>query len=817
MTLRLRAAFAHLQAPIGPESDLFAKQLQREERDRLRAEDAQRSNERYLKEVKKESATAAGSRLFQVTAERLAQALKIQFEEAVCNPRAARRHGWVLPYFNDFDSVDQIAAVALVAAVDQLSRRQSCIAFTQHIGMAIEKENRLMRLRQASPTLQRKLFRTGMSRGRIASKEVLDALNVYVAKWDNRVRTEVGAFLLDSIVQSTGLFQVTMRKFGRGQQRMVEPSEEALAFIKACPPRQARSAAGPMLVPPRPWTDLFGGGSLTTAGCLIHVPVQEISRLREYAMETYGAADLSTVYEAVNHLQSVPLVLSGEMVDVVRVAWDNGIDGLFPCRRVPMDVPDRLPSDASLEEIKKRNRRAAQAHRDRERNRTTRVRIERGVQAAEELRDCTVYQAMHLDYRGRIYAENRNATTQGQEHEKAMLSFVPEPVGPDGLEWIFKAAAGHYGLSRNTWQERLQWGEKNREQMLAAAADPLGKLELWRSAKDPFQYLQLCRGLKEALETGSTGVPIRMDQTTSGLGILSSMLREEKVSRLCNIWGNTPRDLYSLIAERVTQALVMDLEHEEEKYRLHAQRWLEIGVSRSLIKTPVLAVPYGGTYMGLADSVADYLDEHYGYVALEDFMYLVAVPSKYMASKIWHEMAPFVQPCNGVKVWLRGVVKQLMSRGKPVKWTSPTGLPLEAADRMGVKTQVSTLLFGKKTLMNFTHQPVDEKLNPKAASKSIAANATHAMDAALATMVAAQMGKVSAPVVTNHDCFATTPAHASQLHETLLTTFSELYRTDWLAVWKQEIQRQSGIVVAPLPGRGTLPLGKIGTNPYLFS
>lgn len=817
MTLHLRAAFADLQAPAGTDDALFAEQLQREERSRRRAEDAARTVERTLKERGKESALPYGARMYREKHDQLTQLLKASFEAAVCDPSVARIHGAAMPFFNEFDSVEQIAGVALITAIDQLSRRQSCIAFTQHLGAAIEREQRLMRLRDVSPLAQRKLFRSGFSRRAVSEKYVLQKLNVPCPVWDNQARTMVGAFLLDAVVQGTGLFEVVLRKFGRGRQRMIQPSEHALAFTKSCTPKQSKSGQGPMLIPPRPWSGLFGGGHLTNGGCLIHVPVQEISRVREYAEEVYGQADLSRVYAAVNWLQGVPLQVSGDVADVVRTAWDNGIEGLFPCAKSPPEVPDRLGSDPDEDALRVRNRLAAQVHRDRDRNKTARIRIERSVQAAEELRDRTVWQAMHLDYRGRIYAENRNCTTQGMDHEKALLSFEPEPIGVDGMDWIHKAAAGHYGLSRETWEARLQWGRRNHELMLAVAEDPLSRLELWRGAKDPWQFLQLCRGLREAVETGRTGVPIRMDQTTSGLGILSSLLRDEPTAKLCNVVGNSPKDLYSLVAEKVTKRMVEDLELGETKNKLHAQRWLEIGVSRALIKSPVLAAPYGGTYMGLADAVVDYLDDHYGGVPIEDFMYMVSVPSKYLASIIWKEMKPYVESCKVIKDWLRAVVKTVMREGKPVEWTSPSGLPLRAADRMAKTIQINLLLYGRKQSMNFAHQPVDGQLDPKAASRNVAANFTHALDAALVTLTAGECARSSIPVVMNHDCFATVPGRASELHNLLLTGFSGLYRTDWLAVWHDEIQARSGIWIPLPPERGELREGLIGTNPYLFS
>ena len=73
------------------------------------------------------------------------------------------------------------------------------------------------------------------------------------------------------------------------------------------------------------------------------------------------------------------------MVELQRVAWDNGIEGLFPCSRDPVEPPPRLGSDPSDAELLERNRLAAMAHRDREINRPRRVKIERAIQLAEEV------------------------------------------------------------------------------------------------------------------------------------------------------------------------------------------------------------------------------------------------------------------------------------------------------------------------------------------------------------------------------------------------------------------------------------------------
>ena len=149
-------------------------------------------------------------------------------------------------------------------------------------------------------------------------------------------------------------------------------------------------------------------------------------------------------------------------------------------------MPDRLGDNPSAFELKARNNAAAAAHRDRETNRHKRIKIERSLQIAEEVSGREIWQSWYMDFRGRAYTSNACGSTQGPGYEKAQLSFAEQlPVNDEAFEWLLKAAAGHHGLSRSTWSERLEWGQQHVDQMVAAADDPLGKLELWRSAKGP--------------------------------------------------------------------------------------------------------------------------------------------------------------------------------------------------------------------------------------------------------------------------------------------------------------------------------------------
>ena len=797
-----------------PPKTLEEQQLARQQQAKEQAKQARDTQQRRLKEMGLESRLDYGQTLFSLTVEAVAKDLNSRFEEFVLNPHRARRHASAIPFFDSFDSPHHIAAVGLTAALDQLSRRQRFPTFLQHLGRAIEREWRLIKLGKKSPMEMRALMRTGMSRRQISNKDVMRALQCPVYDWTDLTRLQVGGFLADSIF-ATELLTTVMVKKGIKKSRLVVPTEQAEEFIKATRPRQYNPSHLAMLVPPRDWVGLHGGGLLDNEEPLVKVVLQDAAE--EGSLTHYEAADLSIPIAAVNHLQSQRLRCSKPMVGAQRVSWEGGWEGLWPCSRNPPELPDRLSGNPSPEEVKARNKRAAAAHRDREMNRHRRVKIERSLQIAEDVADRVVYQAHYCCHRGRIHA-NARVSTQGPDHEKAQLSFAEQlPVNAEAFEWLLKGAAGHYGLSRDTWAERLTWGRKHIDLMVAAAEDPLGKTELWRGAKDPWQFLQSCMGVKEAKQTGSTGVMVRFDQTTSGCGILSALTRQDTVGRLCNLYGDTPADLYSVVADAVQTQLRKDLEADDARSRTLSQIWLERGIDRGLCKGPILRAPYGGSYMSLCDGLVDALEKHLGYVPLEEYVIKVSIPSKYLASIMWRELKAVIDPVMEVKKWLRKCCKTVMLEKKPLVWTSPSGWPMRVADREQTKRKINTFLYGKKVEMTIADQPIDSPLSYTQANKAIVANAIHAFDAAFCATVSYGAAEQSIPLLTTHDCFACHPANAGRLHQLLHHEFGQMYVQRQLARIHEEMQANSGIRLPAPPVYNSLDPMAIGSNPYLFS
>jgi len=792
------------------EKEQLARQLQADKR----AKEARDTQQRRLKEMGLESRLEYGQKLFSITLEAVAKDINDSLEFLVLNPRKAQQHASAMVLLQDFSSTQHMAAVALTAAIDQLSKRQRLPTFLQHLGNAIERETRLIKLGKRHPLEMRRLIRSGMTRKEISSREVMRALNCPVVQWDDRTRLQVGSFLSEAIFRTELLTTITLRQ-GYRTPRFVVPTQQAEEFIKNSRPRHYNTSHLAMLAPPRDWPGLFGGGLLDNELPFVKPVLQDAGE--PFALDHYKAADLSIALAAVNHLQRQRLRVSAQIVEAQRITWEGGWDGLWPCQRNPPELPDRLSGDPTAEELKTRNKRAAAAHRDREKNRHRRVKIERSLQIAEEVADRVVYQAHYCDHRGRIYS-NAAASTQGPDAEKAQFSFAEQlPVNDEAFEWLLKGAAGHWGMSRCTWTERLNWGKQHIEQMIAAAEDPIGKPELWRGAKDPWQFLQTCQGVREARATGRTGVMVRLDQTCSGCGILAGLTRHDKVGRLTNLYGDSPQDLYTTIADAVTTELTKDLQSGDQRQQALAQLWLKRGIDRGLCKGPVLRAPYGGTYMSLCDGLVDALEDHLGYVPLEEYVYRVSMPSKYLASIMWSELKAVINPVMEVKAWLRECCRQLLNRQKVMSWTSPSNWPMRVADREQTMFRVMTNLYGKKVEMKLADQPADSPLSATQANKGLAANAIHSFDAAYCQLIAYKCAEQNIPLLTTHDCFACHPANAGRLHEMLIWEFGQLYRKPLLAEMRCEMEENAGEKLPAPPVHNSMDPMAIGSNSYLFS
>jgi DNA-directed RNA polymerase len=762
----------------------------------------------------KESATEYGRALFDHCGEAVKIGIDALLTRFAANPAMAGPHYEALPLLLHFKDkgLAPIAAVALGAVLDTLTRRLPYKTLATTIGRRIENEVRAMAIEDRGPDLLRLLKkRSGGKKSAVVGMDVMDQLRVGMEPWTAGDRRAVGSLLLDVVVRETSLVRVV---YVSQRRPMVEPTLETLTLAKACPPQAGPPKRLPMLAPPRPWPGLYGGGHYSNTQPLVGCRTpRDLAYLEE--------ADLSTALKVVNTLQDQQMAIDPWMVDMQRQAWDANLPDLFPVRREPLSSPPRPEDQSNRKAWREWQKEAAKAWHDEREGKRQRVRIEQALRQCEQVSGQPVWFAYDLDFRGRVYSSNRYATHQGPDWEKAAVGFAAaERCDEEAADWILKAAAGHFGLGRATWEERLRWGHNNIERMVAAAESPLDQLDLWAGAKEPWQFLQMARAFRSWLADPSQpiGVPIRFDQTTSGPGILAALVRDRRIAESCNLIGDRPNDLYAVVALRVQQILRGDLEAGCDRAQRHAAFWLELGIDRKLTKGPVMTTTYGAQYQGLVDGLVELLTQEVGLLQPWEYESKLLAPSRYLAKRLLATLKEEVQPCLAVQDWLRKVSAAVVKEQKPIEWATPMGFPIRLGAPTPTRSKVRTLLSGAPSWQSVMDKPVAGELSARATNRSITANLVHSFDGALVHAVVHRGAMHGAQLLTNHDCFATCPARSGWLHHTLHDELRTLYMPEWLHEISKEIKASSGVKrLPPPPIVGDLCPGEIGQNPYCFS
>ena len=751
-----------------------------------------------------EASTEYGRALFAEHGQCVADGLDRLLTRFVANPAIAGPHYEALPLLLHFKDAGPkpIAAVALLVVLDGISGRHRHRKLAGAVGRAIENEVRAGRIHEYDRDTLRVLLRHE-GRAAAVADETLRSLQLNRERWSQHDRFAVGALLLSLIAAETGLIQAVQQVVRGRTVLMVEATPVTREVISTTPLDVRPDRSRPSLSPPDPLASYQG-----------------LVRRQDGLSTDYVDTGGPMVLQVINRLNSQPLMVDPWMCQVQGEAWRSNIRGLFKCCRDPLQAPPRPAPGATATEMQQWRARSAEAWADQRQHARARARIDWDIAEAEAFSGVPIWFRWVSDYRGRLYTSNKSTTHQGPDHQKALLCLPGEPADHDAAEWILKAAAGHWGLSRASWPERLQWGRANIERLRAVAEAPLDRLELWRDAADPWQFLQQARAFSLWLDDPSTpiGAPIRLDQTTSGLGIAAALVRDARLARETNLIGTTRHDIYGNVAAAVTATLQLHLEAGLPHQQRNAARWLELGIDRSLTKRPVMQAVYGGQFQSLFDGLADHLREVNPPDNAAEYDRSVVLPARYMAGVMRGILAPELEPLLQLKGWLTALSAAVVKSGQPLRWTTPSGFPVLVGAKRSPRAAVNTLVHGRPRWEAPDASDRRQELSVLASNRSITANLIHSFDAALVAAVICRAEAVGALVLPTHDCFAAVPARVSWLHQTLHSELRTLYLPDWLSELRSEIACYSRVRKLPAPPMvGTLTPGSIGQNSYCFS
>ena len=672
-------------------------------------------------------------------------------------------------YLSDIEPL-AAAAIACKITIDKVFSHKEGSNQIQNvcdsIGKGVENECQMRHYERHAPGLLETLKKNYWHRSIGTDQKVIviqTLMNRYEVQqwstWGRGNRVKLGGWLLGCIMDTSKWFKQETRQLGRKTTNHVVPTDEFMA-IKDKVMFNAElfsPLAWPMLIEPNDWTPEKPGGYLLNEIMRGHSMVR-----RSEAPRIQGEKP----FEFLNKIQKVAYTLNPFIVDVATQLQHTQICvGKF----LPIchyDLPPKPVDIAENEISRKRYRREAAEVLNRQaqefkkscRTRMTMETVERFKNKEK------FYIPWSFDYRGRVYPIPAFLTPQDTDFGKSLLRFHEESFMDDDAErWLRFQVATTYGLDKETLNDRLHWTYENEELITIIAENPIDSIPEWEAAEEPWQFLAACDEFYHCVikrDRISTGLPVAIDATCSGLQILAGLAKDKSTAKLVNVLpSDKPQDAYKVIAETSKP-------HIPEK--LHSY-W-----DRKCTKRTVMTIPYNAKPFSNRSYIREALKDKDVEIDKEDLTKTVKA--------VRDAMNLIVPGPMKVMKWIEDEVSQAIKRGAThLEWVTPSGFVVSQRIFKKQFERITLRVLGEARMkMKVATGDTGEvdKARHKAAT---APNLIHSLDASLLCLSTLQFNN---PIALIHDsvlCRATDMTDLSRIvRETYMHLFAEHdYLTDF--------------------------------------
>lgn len=571
----------------------------------------------------------------------------------------------------------------------------------------------------------------------------------------------------------------------------------------------------PMLVPPVKWTGYDKGAYFF---------------LPSYVMRTHGARQqretikrtptdqLQCVFEALDTLGNTKWRVNKRVLAVIDRIWASGghLGGLVDREDVPLPEKPDTDDESVLRKWKWKVKTVKKENTERH---SQRCDIELKLAVARKMKDEEGFFYPHsLDFRGRAYPMHPYLNHLGSDLCRGTLEFAEgRPLGKSGLRWLKIQLANLYaaGVDKQSYEDRIAFTEKHLDEIFDSADRPLEGRRWWLKAEDPFQCLAVCINLTEALRSSSpeaylSHMPIHQDGSCNGLQHYAALGRDKLGAAAVNlVTGDKPADVYSEIASRVIDIMKRDAEKDPatNPNARYARRLIN-QVDRKLVKQTVMTSVYGVTYVGARDQIKRRLKER-NVIAEDDELFAA---SCYVAKTTLTALGEMFEAARGIMGWLGECAKAIASENKPVRWTTPLGLPVVQPYRQLGRHLIKT------SLQVLTLQRETDKVMVKRQRTAFPPNFVHSLDGSHMMMTAVACKNAGLNFAGVHDSYWTHACDVDEMNKILREKFVELYEAPILENLLESFQKsfpQSRF--PPLPERGDFDLKEVLKSPYFFN
>jgi DNA-directed RNA polymerase len=611
--------------------------------------------------------------------------------------------------------------------------------------------------------------------------------SVVPISWPNSIRHLVGGWLLDRLASATGW--ITTHTSYTGKNRSQTYLAYQPDFIKAREALLARAEAfagclWPMLCEPNDWSDDFAGGYLTN----------DLRRLTRLVRTRVSRRDAllrdSKALAMLNRLQKVPYRINDRILELANFCKERRLTvGKFRAEEPTPPPPKPEPWETASDEDKIAYRRARTEIEDRNAALAQKnYRTTEALYVANKYKGETFWIPWSFDFRGRVYPIPTSLSPQGTDFDKSLIYFAEE--GPVSEWWLGFQVATTWGLDKAPMDERQSWATSNHGFITRVATDPEGTISEWSKAEEPWCFISAAIEYYQCVITNeklTSGYPISVDATCSGLQHLSAMALDRKAAEMVNVVPTPkPSDGYAIVAEVAKTQLP---EH------LHPL------ITRKLTKRTVMTTPYGVT----ENSARDYIRQELKGVELEkgELQAIVKAVYRYGVRTV------FAGPCASMAFIQKAAGECIKNKDPYIKWVTPSGFTVFQEYRKNDVTRVRTKLLGQRIDTQMLKEWDERTIDLSKAKTAASPNLVHSLDAALLHLVFAEWQR---PFTVIHDCVLGRSCDMNDLAEAIRDKFVEIYSQPVLRNWAEQL----GVEFDESVMINTLDINDVQGSSYFF-
>jgi len=491
-----------------------------------------------------------------------------------------------------------------------------------------------------------------------------------------------------------------------------------------------------------------------------------------------------------NRLQKVPYRINSRVLDVANFCMERRITvGKFRAEEPSPPPPKPDPWESASEEEQLYYRRTRTEIEDRNSGLAQKnYRTTEAVFVANKYKDDVFWIPWSFDFRGRCYPIPTSLSPQGTDFDKSLIYFNKE--GPVNEWWLAFQVATTYGLDKATMDDRIQWTRSNHELISRIAEDPEGTIPEWSKVEEPWCFLAAAIEYHQCVitkEKQTSGLPVSVDATCSGLQHLSALALDKTAAQMVNVVPtNKPSDGYAIVAEKAKDVLPEHLHHL---------------MNRKVTKRTVMTTPYGVT----EGSARDYIRQELKGVELEkgELQAIVKAVYRYAVRQV------FAGPCASMTFIQRVAGQKIKEGNATIEWTTPSGFHVIQEYRKIELKPVQTRLLGQRMQTWLNKEWEDRQVDLNRSRTAASPNLIHSLDAALLHLVFAEWIK---PFTVIHDCVLGRSCDMDQMAFAIRDKFVEIYSQPILKQWSESL----GVEFDESVMQNTLDINDVQSSAYFF-